>query len=284
MKITINDVPISFELEHEQSLGEVIDGIQHWLAGTGHHIQSIAVNGTTQDLTSAHWHALELSTVETIAITANSVSQDAIEGLETLVSYLSLLQRVMQEGTDEQVETVMQELPYVEEGIRRFVPDMADLLSEYVNAVDLSDPSARAKIAIRTGEIGTILESRQQELLDPERAIHAASALMRDLIPRFLLVSQQVQSGSEREAMNTVAHFSEVASRIMRLLPRYLAIHPEVEEVQIDGAPFAEAVAGINQMLGELEEAFQRGDWVLVGDLMEYEMAPRFETIVDHIA
>lgn len=284
MKITINDVPISFELENEQSLGEVADGIQHWLAGTGHRITEVSVNGTVQDLTTSRWHALELSEVETLSITANSVSQDAIDGLETLISYLSLLKRVMQEGTEEQIETVMQELPFVEEGIRRFVPDMADLLSEYANAVDLSDRSARAKIAVRTGEIGTILESRQQELMEPERAIHAASTLMRDLIPRFLLVSQQVQSGSEREAMSTVARFSEVAGRIIRLLPRYLAIHPEVEEIHIDGVPFAEAVAGINQMLVELEEAFQRGDWVLVGDLMEYEMAPRFETIVDHIA
>ncbi len=284
MKITINDVPISFELENEQTLADVVDAIQHWLAGTGHRIEEIAINGESQDLTTSRWHSTEITLVETVAITATSVNQDAIEGLETLISYLSLLQRVMRDGTEEHIDTVMQELPYVETGIRRFVPDMADLLSEYILSADLKNQTTRAKIAVRAGEVGTILESRQQELLEPERALHGASALMRDLIPDFLVVSQQVQSGDEREAMNTVARFSEVAGRIMRLLPRYLTMHPEVKEVQIDGIPFTEAVAGINGILVELEEAFRRGDWVLVGDLMEYEMAPRFTSIIDYIS
>lgn len=109
-------------------------------------------------------------------------------------------------------------------------------------------------------------------------------AVMKEMIPRFREVPQQVQSGEERAAMNTVVQFTEGATRLLRILPHIMGTHGHLESLPVDGKALPDALDEIHHLLQELEQAFQNSDFVLVGDLMEYEMAPRFTAVVDTVA
>ena len=50
-------------------------------------------------------------------------------------------------------------------------------------------------------------------------------------------------------------------------------------DATIDGRTLPAFCRELNAVLGELIEAFQARDSVLIGDLMEYEMAPRLQTL-----
>lgn len=55
-----------------------------------------------------------------------------------------------------------------------------------------------------------------------------------------------------------------------------LALKPE--ELSIDGVSFVRHTEELNQFLREAAQALEKNDLVLLGDLLEYELAPRAET------
>lgn len=53
------------------------------------------------------------------------------------------------------------------------------------------------------------------------------------------------------------------------------ALNFPIEEIRVDGRPIARMHEDLNRYLEEAAEALQSGDCVLLGDLLEYELAPR---------
>jgi hypothetical protein len=72
--------------------------------------------------------------------------------------------------------------------------------------------------------------------------------------------------------MEAVVRFSELSQRLLAQLGRLRV--PEV-----GGREPREFFAELNRVLGELLSAFQARDTVLIGDLLEYEVAPRLRQL-----
>ncbi|MCG8478034.1 MAG: hypothetical protein MI724_02990, partial [Spirochaetales bacterium] len=233
MKILINDVPISFELEHETRAGEIYDGVVQWLNGSGHHVEYTMVNGERVSDTDLGWRDLEIATVDTIALRAHSIHQSEVEQLETIITYVDLFRRVMTEGTAEQIDAVMEELPFVTGGIKRITPDLAGLLDEPVREADLAESATRSLAARRAEELAPLLEQRQRELLDPEHEMRATISALGAVLPAFEDVPTQLQTGQQRKAMASVARFSELASRMLRIIPLLIEIRPPLHDATV---------------------------------------------------
>ncbi|HKK48103.1 MAG TPA: hypothetical protein VJ932_03345, partial [Alkalispirochaeta sp.] len=90
MEILINDVPISFELEHEATAGEVMDGLSQWLSANGHSVNAIILNGTPVE-EHPQWELQDVASIERIEIHAASLHQLEIDQLETIINYSDLL-------------------------------------------------------------------------------------------------------------------------------------------------------------------------------------------------
>ena len=56
------------------------------------------------------------------------------------------------------------------------------------------------------------------------------------------------------------------------------ALELEMDQLAINGIPFSELHDGFNRFLNEAADAIGAYDYVLLGDLLEYELAPRAET------
>lgn len=281
MKIIVNEMPIEFELEGESTVGSVVEGVRKWLTTNSHVVDSMEIDGVAQDPTDETWHTLPIEQTEEVRISAHNLYQNQIEGLETLITYTALLRRVMLEGNDEQVRAVLEEMPYVIEGITRITPDLGGLLEEPLrDSIDsLPDKETRQRLAARAVELGVLFENRQRELLDPEHEMALTLTILNDLLPRFEEVPGELQAGQEKAAMDTITRFTEVAGRVLRILPRVVEARPALQTEIIDDQTLSDAIAGIRDLLGELEGAFRNTDYVLVGDLLEYEILPRFSSL-----
>ncbi|SIQ89013.1 hypothetical protein SAMN05920897_11755 [Alkalispirochaeta americana] len=286
MKIFINEMPLEFHLEEEETLGSVVDQLTQWLAANNHTMESLLVDGASWDDSNAAWREKPATSVEKVEITASNRYEEQIGKLETLTSYTTLLRRVLVEGSDDQLQAVLEELPFVVEGIARITPDLAGLLEEPLGGIprELPDKETRQRAASRADEMASLFENRQRELIDPEHEMGRTLVVLDALLPLFEDIPGQLQTGEEKQALETIVRFTEIASRLLRLIPRIVESHPSLQEEQIEGEPLEEFLGTIQNFLVELEKAFQNADYILVGDLLEYEMLPRFSAISSAVA
>ena len=280
MNILINDVPISFELESEQNIGEVVTGLTRWLTESGHHLDEVALDGRVvapEEADGDHtWRKAGIDTVETLSIRASSVHQLTVDQLETIINYTDLLRRVAAEGSAEQLQSVLEELPYVTEAIDRITPDLAGLLDEpLADSPDRSD-HVRAALSRRAGEMSRLIGQRQRELLEPEHELRHTVTALKTMLPAIEAISTQLQTGKEREALEMVARFAELAGRLLRILPIAAGTNPSITTDTVGDRSMTEVLSTLPDLFRELEEAMSGGDLVLVGDLMEYELLPQF--------
>lgn len=88
-----------------------------------------------------------------------------------------------------------------------------------------------------------------------------------------------LQTGKEREAMERLEFFSEEMQRLEKLLPLLPLAGIEEEKLRIEGLNPGEYTAALSPFLEELTEAIEQNDTVTIGDIAEYEVAPRIEAI-----
>lgn len=280
MEILINDMPISFELEDEGTAGEVMDGLSQWLGSNGHTINEVLLDGKPVDEIS-QWRIRNIAAIARLEIRAASMHQQEIDQLETIINYTDLLRRVAQEGTLQQLSSVLDELPHISQAIQRLVPDLEGLLAESAAAAAESSFSEeyRERLSKRAGEVTQVLRQRQQELLEPEHELRGTVTALQQILPSFEEIPTQLQSGREREALEMVVRFTELTRRLLRILPMASTARPELSQIQVDSSSLAEGVNELNQLFLELEDAFSNNDMILIGDVMEYEMLPKLTTL-----
>ena len=78
--------------------------------------------------------------------------------------------------------------------------------------------------------------------------------------------------------MDSMVRFSELSQSLVRVVASVFTSNSDVK-VDVGGMPLQDFYGELNSILEELLEAFEAKDSVLIGDLMEYEIAPRLEQL-----
>lgn len=280
MKIFINDTAIDFRLENEQTAGMVWNELSSWLARAGQRVLTLSVDAEPVDVTAEAWRATPVDRIGVLRVVVESARQEQIDSLETIATYLELLARVLHEGTPEQLDGVLEELPYVERGLAVVAPDLDGILGPVAEQVSASD---RVDAARRSASLAGLVRERQQELLDPVGTTASAIPVLRALVGAFGDIPVMLQRDERRAAMETIARFSVAATRLMRTLPILMERMPELRDETIENVALPEAISQLNAHLHEVQDAFERSDLVLLGDLLEYELQPRLEALTDRV-
>lgn len=109
-----------------------------------------------------------------------------------------------------------------------------------------------------------------------EAALHELARL-RDSVAAFYRTIGDLpllfQSGKSAEAYHQLTLFTELLEQVNRIL----ALLP------IDGKADAFREMDLAPILRQLAEAFEADDAVLIGDLMEYEIAPKIEILLSFL-
>lgn len=115
--------------------------------------------------------------------------------------------------------------------------------------------------------------------------------IMRDLggrltgcIPRLQEIPLALQTGKDRSVMETINGCSSDLHSLYQLLPLLPLTGLDSKGPDIDGIPLVDYPAELSPILRDLLDALEKKDTILVGDLSEYELAPRIERLGSALA
>ncbi len=140
----------------------------------------------------------------------------------------------------------------------------AESLDEFFNKT----PDSITKI-----ELATISGS---DILQQMRSL---GAFFSSCVPLLQEIPVQLQTGKDMSVMKTINAFSENLQKMYQLLPLLSITELKAEENLIDGISLLTYPSYLAPLLTELLDALGKNDTVLVGDLSEYELAPRIDKL-----
>ena len=263
MNIYINGKPAEITLENESTFGDVISGIEKWISPSGNRIQKINMNGkeiTAETLEQAFSVNIEKIEKLDILISAwRELAAEALGGLyETCIAYGKA-------AFDERGPIYSS---WENSSAARFlfsdIPEIHNLACRAMSGEGL--PINALKI---------LIEERLREISDPGREIEISEAQVKTIAARMEELPLDMQTGKDQRAAETVQLFSQMGEKLFRIFFIQKTEGLSLEALVIDDLPAKAFVEEFNAALGELSKAYENHDTILVGDIAEYELAPR---------
>ncbi|GHU56698.1 hypothetical protein FACS189442_5440 [Spirochaetia bacterium] len=263
MTISINGQKADIILEKEKNIGDVLAGLEDWLRGSGHRLSGLEADGEKADASSIEgFFNRELANIEKLNIITSSWADLAAEAL------LDLLQNIGDyEMADFEERSRFKSAWETHPGARFLqeqIPDIYGLAEKTFSGLGWAPT-----------ELRKILEERLREMENPQREIKAAAPLIEGIAERLEDLPLDIQTGKDGRAAETVQIFSSAAEKLFRLFNLLKIEGFNAENLTVDAIPIYTYIEEFGSALKELLAAYEARDAVLVGDLAEYELAPR---------
>ena len=263
MEISINGKPADIIIEKEKYVGDVLSGLEQWLAGTGNRLSGLSIDG-----------------LETSVATLTDAMERELEGIQHLDIRISSWDELAREALGALKETcavygdtsfeLRTEIRNRWEGSAA----AAFISTEITDLHDLAQLSFGGE-GLSTRDLGILVEERLRELEDPAGEIENMEKPISEIIRRMEGLPLDVQTGKDGRAAETIRLFSQMSEKLIRILQVFKYRGLLIDSFLIDGVPSKEFLNDFSAILGELCTAYGNQDTVLVGDLVEYELAPR---------
>ena len=262
MEITIDGKSPDITLDTEKTIGDVLSGIEQWLALTGNRIKEIRINGESSGDDLAESFAREIKDVKKLELTLSYWRELAAEALTALLENCALY------GNADFAARPQIVYSWENSAARRFL------------ASDISDMEKLAAGAfsgegLSPQDLAVLVEERLREIADPGPEIGRSEALVKSISQRMEELPLDIQTGKDQRAAETVQLFTGIGEKLFRVFFVYKSEGLSTETFIIDGMPARTFVDEFNAALRELSAAYENRDSVLAGDIAEYELAPR---------
>lgn len=183
----------------------------------------------------------------------------------------------------------------------RFEGEPQDLLSAVVAVDEWLRSRNRAMMSVKVdGETLTpesLVDALENRSLDSANALEINSAPVPELVQQCVSEMNEAlpELANACRALAEVFHgetpedgfdpFQELAGIWEHVKTRQMlianALQLDLAQLELDGEPLSAIHDELNRFLEEAEEALRAGDCVLLGDLLEYELAPRAEREIE---
>ncbi len=293
VQILVNSVPFDVTIEDEQTIGEVVAGISGWLKNNEYSITGIEIDGKRADLLDKEsWKDISIHSSKTINLVASSFLEQRNEHLTILLDYIIMFKQALASANLEVVRQLLAEYGPVRGSVDPLInpgesgePLAArfdQLLAASGLALGKPGPQALALIDFfRNLEI--LIRDRLDEVQNPRKELDNAVAALREIVPVLEDLPILLQTGKDSEAMQQIVTFTELYGKLTRLFP-YLKACCDIDLLgEGDSPQIGTLYQELNPILAELTDAFDSSDAVLIGDLVEYEIAPRISTLCTEI-
>ena len=143
-----------------------------------------------------------------------------------------------------------------------------------ISPQQLEEASAKSVASMQTVHVRSepIAMLVDRELSGIEECLPALSQTVRELAALF-------QEGKLAEALESCQRVTEIWMDVVSRERRAAgALQLDLDDLEVDDKPISAHHAELNQFLQEALRAMERGDYVLLGDLFEHELAPRLDT------
>jgi hypothetical protein len=263
MDIRINGEPADITLESEKTLGELLCAIEDWLRPSGYALSGLRINGTAMGAASIpEAFNRDLRGIESLDIEASDWPELMLEALlfarDTLGAYRDASfedKRRILEGWEESPAASF---------LSGNEPDLLQGIQKTLKGEALSPEQLQG-----------IMEERIRELGDPLTELRSIEPLIEGTAKRLEDLPLDIQTGKDGRAAETVQLFSTITEKLFRLFSLLQFRGMLRETGLINDLPVPVFMEEFSAALKELLAAYELRDAVLVGDLAEYEMAPR---------
>ena len=292
MEITINEETISFTLEQERVLGDVVDGIQSWLATNGFALTEIKRdNSRLQMGERLEWQNDPIDDISRLDFKALHPIHIAFDKLLAIQQYLQLL-----EESDTPDSPVFVDL-------LKGIDDVAELLHEvfrpfggayatwgnrllsFFPATDSEQRTLSRDVFPSfmdfVGDLKASVTESLREITEPASELRQSAEDLSASLQEIGDVAVLLQTGNDREALSHLVSFADLLQKVIRLV-RYIGDQSiiDINSLRIEGETLIRFGSALNDLLNELTDAMEHGDTVLIGDILEYEIAPKLEALI----
>ncbi len=292
MQLFINGQEVSFTLENETTLEQVIESITEEVKKHNGTITSILVNDKTDIV-----YDMSLSDVKAIHVEADQEYIAFLHQCETAQKYLQTLIECIKQAQDAHVSTVdLKAYNIHKEDIEHF----ALHIDEFCFHVPLSQrPIKNIFLQIITvcsffrgklqynefaeNMLYTIIDLIEKQITrvrNPQEYIREINEMMIKKIPEIEKISEIINTGKEDLAINYIIVSTDLICLWIEVLTGKgysMSIEKEQEVSKEWDILHKKFVSDIQPFLVECADALEVRDWVTVGDIMEYEIAPKIK-------
>ncbi|MDR1418855.1 MAG: hypothetical protein LBI86_00580 [Treponema sp.] len=267
MNIWINGREADITLEKEKKVGDVLSGLEAWLGGSGHHVSGIAIDG--EDVNARTFSGLlerDITGVRDLRVTTSSWAELAAQALFD----------TRRDADNYENAEFGERARFSEEW--KESPEAGHLEANFPDLYRAA-LSAFSGEALNPGSLRSLVDERIREMKDPAGELGLLRKLVEEAAVRLEDLPLDVQTGKDGRAAETVQIFSALAEKIFRIFGIQRAEGFEFSHLIVEGIPVYTYIEEFGTALKELLAAYESKDVVLVGDLAEYELAPRLRNI-----
>jgi hypothetical protein len=280
--ILVNGEPLALDIIGKGNLGEALAAVDELLETAGKIIVGLKIDG--KDLDPADYPRIKDSPIgnfSKVEIGAESLAAIKVKALSTLLELVAL-------SAEAAAAESSADWPSLASGLGELAEAFAGLFSsdelsfvqgiaEEVAKAAGSPPGGelRSRIAAQAERVTLIFKERLAEIEDPENEFRKASALYAGQAGELKEVPVLLQTGKDERAMKAVLLFIEIFNKVIRLVPELGRHGLDTASLKVGGEELPAFYASFNDILKRLSSGFEDRDSVLIGDLAEYEVAPR---------
>jgi hypothetical protein len=300
VQIYFNNQKINFTLEQEKTLADVVHSLELWFYNQKMFIVSLEVDQKEFSPKDLEQQGLQsIDKIDEIKITASDFLKLETDGVKSLIPYFKDLTESMKAFDETTLAELLQQFPAMFRTLEFvFASRQNEMNRKNLSALDKTFTGTTVGMISlwNEGTKQTVLSLCDYFLTEAEKInssykhIGQASikitretlSKLRDIIIRLSEVSILLQTGKDSEAMQVIASFSEMTQLFLHLISDFLA--PQTaRSISIGGESIVDFSRTLNIQLRELIEAFEKKDFILIGDLCEYEIAPKIIKLLDNV-
>jgi hypothetical protein len=270
MDIRINGEPADITLESERTIGAVLTGIENWLGNSEFRVKGLEIDGriiSGDDIPAAFER--EVAGIGSINVTICARQELMLEALTEARCYLAAL---INPGSCTHTASSITEdwkNSAAESFLSGELPDICGILDEFFKTGGTGNgPSPQAVVSL--------VDERIREIGDPVGEFTRLESLVASVSERLEDLPIDIQTGKDGRAAETVSLFSNIAEKLFRLFFVFQSRGKFIDTV--DSVPIHTFIEEFGVAVKEVLAAYSGKDAVLVGDLAEYELAPRLRS------
>jgi len=267
MIVSLNGDPLDVVIEKERTVGDLLMGLEIWLEERSFSVSSLNIDGL--EIPASEIERVSqtpLDRVGQIDVRASSLLDLEREALREVADWLSVAETVSDYPSHSAIT-------FIANADGELGARLVAILSDKTRTEDARIQEARGFIALR-----------EHEFDDSIAEFVSASTGLSAMADRLEALPLQLQTGKDVNAAGTLRDFSDLSSTLIRLLPLVGRAGINLAEFRIGENDIKAYFDELGSALRELVSAFETGDAILVGDLSEYEIAPRLRALEAAIA
>jgi len=269
MEIRINDKKLDAKPDNEKTVGDVLASLEQWLENSGHRLSGISIDGQNINVSMIEEiFSREIDTIEYLDLYTNVVAELAATSLINLLEDIKEYESLNFEEKTNFFDK------WKESASAAFISsEMADLFSLCSNTFSGGD--------ISSSDLFSITEERLREVKNPSEEFAKIEPLVNEICERLVNFPLDIQTGKDRIASQTIQVFSGVTEKIFRTF-KQLDSQGLLEQTD-NKKPLTQQFTSFGKLLREFLEAYEKNDFVLVGDIAEYETSPKLKEFYSSI-